>query len=119
MSNTEGTPGTAAQRFNLTSSFEQALEDWQPGKIILRLFVAGNSLRSQAAIETLHGLCEENFDGDYQLEVVDSYQKPALARQQQIIATPTLVKYLPEPRKVLIGNLSQRERFMACLGLSA
>ncbi len=106
------------KKYNLPSSFEQALLDWQPGKILLRLYVAGNSPRSQIAIENLHQLCEANLDGDYQLEVVDIYQQPELARQQQIIATPTLVKYLPQPRKVMVGDFARKERFMACLGLS-
>lgn len=104
------------QRFNI-SSFEQALSDWQPGKLLLRLFVAGFTPRSQATIDTLRQLCEARFDGNFQLEVIDIYQQPELARQQQIIATPTLVKYLPAPKKIMVGDLSHTERVLSGLGL--
>ncbi len=106
------------EKFNLPSSFEKALADWQQGKILLRLFVAGNTQQTQSLIAKLHALCETNLAGDYQLEVIDITQQPALARQQQIIATPTLVKYLPEPKKMLVGNFFQGERLMAFLGLA-
>ncbi len=103
---------------NLPTSFEQALSERKSGKVLLRLFVAGNSPRSCAAIDTLQQLCEERLDGNYQLEVIDIYQQPELVRQQQILATPTLVKYLPAPKKVMVGDLSRTERVLACLGLT-
>jgi circadian clock protein KaiB len=86
--------------------------------LLLRLFVAGNSPRSNQVIQTLRQLCDERLLGKYRLEVVDIYQQPAMARQQQIVATPTLIKMTPLPKKILIGNLSHRERVLACLGLT-
>jgi circadian clock protein KaiB len=105
------------QKYNI-SSFEQALSEWQPGKLLLRLFVAGLTPRSQAAIDTLRQLCEARIDGNFQLEVIDIYQQPELARQMQIIATPTLVKYLPAPKKVLVGDMTRTDRVLAGLGLA-
>ncbi len=105
------------QRYNI-SSFEQALSEWQPGKLLLRLFVAGFTPHSQATIDKLRQMCETRIDGNFQLEVIDIYQQPELARQMQIIATPTLVKYLPKPRKIMVGDLTQTERVLAGLGLA-
>ncbi len=103
---------------NLPTSFEQALSEWKSSQVLLRLFVAGNSPRSRAAIDTLHQLCEERLGGNYQLDVIDIYQQPELARQQQILATPTLVRYLPEPKRIMVGDLSRKERVLSCLGLA-
>lgn len=77
-----------------------------PGSLtyVLRLYVAGRTPRSEEAIERVRAICEEHLDGRYQLEVIDIYQLPALARGEQIIATPTLVRVLPEPLSRYIGN---------------
>ena len=101
------------------SSLDKAVTEGKPGKLLLRLFVAGLSPRSQATIEVLRQLIEERLDGNYLLEIIDIYQQPELARQHQVLATPTLVKYLPEPKKIMIGDLSRRDRVLTCLGLAA
>lgn len=101
------------------SSFEKALAEKAPGKLLLRLFVAGFTPRSQATIEELRKLVEERLDGNYLLEVIDIYQQPELARQQQILATPTLVKYLPDPKRIMVGDLTRKDRVLAGLGLVA
>jgi circadian clock protein KaiB len=106
-------------QINSPSSFEKAVAEGAPGKLILRLFVAGSTPRSQTTIQVLRQLIEERLDGNYLLEIVDIYQQPELARQQQILATPTLVKYLPNPKKIMIGDLSQKDRVLAGLGLVA
>jgi circadian clock protein KaiB len=98
---------------NKSSGFAQIYES----KIKLRLFVAGNSPRSSITLQVLTRLCEEHLRGVYDLEVVDIYQQPALAREAQIIATPTLVKYTPTPKKILIGDLSRTERVLIGLGV--
>jgi circadian clock protein KaiB len=87
-------------------------------RLQLRLFVAGLTPRSKLAIQTLRRLCEERMDGNYQLDIVDIYQQPALARQEQIVATPTLVKLTPWPKKIIVGDFSQTARLLAGLGLS-
>lgn len=83
----------------------------------LRLFVTGTTPRSIRAIENMHRICEENLHGAYDLEVIDVYENPDATRELQVIATPTLVKILPEPLRRIIGDLSNRERVLAGLNL--
>jgi len=97
--------------------FQEAIDRSAKTKYILRLYVAGNSPRSRAAIENIHNLCEEHLQDRYQLEVIDIYQQPSLARGEQIIATPTLIKYLPVPLRRMIGDLTKKERILVGLDL--
>lgn len=84
---------------------------------VLRLFVSGLTQRSTHAVETVRAICEEHLPGRYELEVIDIYQHPTLARDEQIIAAPTLVKKLPPPIRRMIGNLSDVERVLVGLDL--
>jgi circadian clock protein KaiB len=84
----------------------------------LRLFVTGSTPRSVRAIANMRRICEENLSGRYDLEVVDVYENPDATRELQIVATPTLVKILPEPLRRIIGDLSDRERVLAGLNLT-
>ena len=84
---------------------------------VLRLYVTGTTPQSARAILNIKTVCERNLEGRYDLEVVDIYQQPELARNEQIIAAPTLVKILPQPLRKLIGNLSDTERVLVGLGL--
>ena len=102
---------------NLDAAFEKAVSGEKHGMVHLRLFVAGFTPRSRVAIQRLRELCEEFLSNHYQLEIIDIYQQPKLAREQQIIATPTLIRYQPNPKRVLIGDLSSKERVVNCLGL--
>jgi circadian clock protein KaiB len=83
----------------------------------LRLYVAGKTAKSVAAIENLKKLCEEHLAGKYQIEVVDLLVNPQLARGDQIIAIPTLVRKLPNPIRKVIGDLSNTERALVGLQL--
>jgi circadian clock protein KaiB len=76
------------------------------GTNILRLFIAGANVRSQQAILYVRHLCEGEFKGNSTLEVIDIYQQPKLARINQIVATPTLIKEYPKPVRRYIGNLA-------------
>ena len=87
------------------------------GRYKLRLFVTGSTPRSTRAIANMRKICEENLRGRYDLEVVDVYENPDATRELQIIATPTLVKILPEPLRRIIGDLSDKERVLAGLNL--
>jgi circadian clock protein KaiB len=87
-------------------------------KYKLRLFVTGSTPRSARAIANMRKICEENLHGRYDLEVVDVYENPDATRELQIIATPTLVKILPEPLRRIIGDLSDKERVLAGLNLT-
>ncbi|QPF83800.1 circadian clock protein KaiB [Bradyrhizobium genosp. L] len=84
----------------------------------LRLFVTGSTPRSARAIANMRRICEENLEGRYDLEVVDVYENPNSTRELQIVATPTLVKVLPEPLRRIIGDLSDKERVLAGLNLT-
>jgi circadian clock protein KaiB len=86
-------------------------------RYVLRLYVTGMTQRSTEAIATIKALCEDRLQGRYDLEVIDLYQHPALAKDEQIVAVPTLVKKLPQPLRKLIGNLSDTERVLMGLDL--
>ncbi len=85
----------------------------------LRLYVAGQTPRSQAALVNLRRLCEEHLEGRFTIEVVDLVEDPKRARVDQILAIPTLVRKLPEPVRKIIGDLSDTERAMVALDLAS
>jgi circadian clock protein KaiB len=89
-----------------THAFEKALAARPAGKYILRLYVAGATERSRQAVVRARELCEAELKGNFELEVIDVFQQPILARDGQIVATPTLVREFPRPVRRLIGNLS-------------
>jgi circadian clock protein KaiB len=88
-------------------------------KHVLRLFVAGTTSQSTRAIIAARKLCAEQLAGSYDLEVVDVFQQPLLARADQVVAVPTLVKRLPPPLRRLVGDLSNTERVLVGLDLVA
>lgn len=106
------------ERVDSTRKFEKALEDAKNTRYVLRLFVAGNTSKSTQAIETIRAICEDKLEGRYVLEVIDIYQQPELARADQIIAAPTLIKTLPMPLRRIIGDLSSTERILIGLNLN-
>src|SRR5881392_960763 len=84
---------------------------------VLRLYVAGQSARSRAALQNLESICEEHLAGRYRIEVIDLLKQPQLARGDQILAVPTLVRHLPPPMKKIIGDLSNEESVLVGLDL--
>jgi circadian clock protein KaiB len=84
---------------------------------VLRLFVSGFTPRSQRAIANLKDICERHLAGRYRIEVVDLHQSPDLARDEQIIATPTLMKVRPFPPQRVIGDLSQVDKVLHSLDI--
>lgn len=83
----------------------------------LRLYVAGQTPKSIAAFANLTKICEEHLKGKYRIEVIDLFQNPQLARGDQILAVPTLVRKLPVPVRKIIGDLSNTERVLVGLDL--
>jgi circadian clock protein KaiB len=81
----------------------------------LRLYIAGRTQRSVAAFANLERICEEHLKGKYRIEVIDLLKNPQLARGDQILAVPTLVRKLPQPVKKIIGDLSNEERVLVGL----
>lgn len=84
---------------------------------LLRLYVAGQTPKSMTAFANLKNICEEYLAGQYKIEVVDLLENPKLARGDQILAIPTLVRKLPEPVRKIIGDLSNTERVLIGLDL--
>ncbi|HZW25945.1 MAG TPA: circadian clock KaiB family protein [Gallionella sp.] len=83
----------------------------------LRLYVAGQTVRSVAALNNLRQLCETHLKGRYRIEVIDLLVNPQLSREDEILAVPTLVRKLPEPMRKIIGDLSSTERVLVGLQL--
>ena len=96
----------APRRVKATQAFEKALAIRPTGKYVLRLYVAGATHRSRQALLRVRQLCEAELKDNFELQVIDVYQQPILARDGQIVATPTLVREFPRPVRRLIGNLS-------------
>jgi len=84
----------------------------------LRLYVAGQTPKSVAAIANLKKLCETHLPGRYTIEVIDLMKDPALAQRHQIVAIPTLIRQLPEPLKRIIGDLSNAEKVLVGLDIA-
>ncbi len=85
----------------------QAADEERTQPYLLRLYITGTTPASLRAVEGVRRICEEHLHGRYELEVFDIYRMPALAKDEQIIATPTLVKVLPSPLRRFIGDLSK------------
>ncbi len=99
------------------AEFEQAIKETEEEKYILRLYVTGMTARSKRAIQNIKTICEDHLKGHCELEVIDIYREPVLAKGDQIIATPTLIKKLPAPLRKFIGDLSDTEKILLGLDL--
>ena len=86
-------------------------------RYVLRLYVTGMTPKAQVAIRNIKKICEEELKGRYELEVIDIYQQPELAKREQIIAAPTLIRTLPLPLRRLVGDMSDKEKVIVGLQL--
>ena len=102
---------------NVADDWDEALEQSGEEQFLLRLYVSGMTLRCIDAITQIKDICETYLENRYQLEVIDIYQQPQLARNDQIIATPTLLRILPLPLRRLVGDLSNKRRVMVALDI--
>ena len=93
-------------------AYETAPQTWK-----LKLYIAGQTPRSMAALSNLKKIVDEHLDGRYEIEVIDLLENPQLAKGDQILAVPTLVKDLPLPLRKIIGDLSNTERVLVGLDL--
>jgi circadian clock protein KaiB len=100
-----------------TAAFERLLAGPQDQAYVLRLYVAGMTPNSLRAIANLKTICEEHLKGRYELDVIDLYQRPQLAKGEQIVAAPTLIKKVPLPLRKIIGDLSDTERVLVGLDI--
>ena len=102
---------------SITKAMESAAWRGKKEKYVLRLYVAGTTPRSQEAIRSITEICEEHLAGRCDLQVIDLYQQPVLAKGEQIIAAPTLIKKLPAPLRKLIGSMADKEKVLVGLDL--
>jgi circadian clock protein KaiB len=101
-----------------TAAFEKAAA--KPARpTVLRLYIAGSSARSTRAVQNAKQICDEHLEGRYELEVIDIFQQPKLAKDDQILAVPTLIKKLPLPLRKFIGDLSDRDLVLVGLDVRA
>ncbi len=101
-----------------TAAFERAAKAVsRRQKYVLRLYVAGMNPRSRAAIRTITKVCEENLKDRCELEIIDIYHQPTLARGEQIVAVPTLLKKVPVPLRRIIGDMASMDRVLIGLDL--
>ena len=100
-----------------TTEFERKLRKTGKEKYLLRLYIAGMTTKSKRAIQSVKQICEEHLKDRCDLEVIDVFQQPVLAKGEQIIATPTLLKKLPVPLRRLIGDMTETERILVGLDL--
>ena len=88
------------------------------GKLVLQLYVSGMTPKSLEAIQNIKRLCDEYLNDAFELEIIDIYKNPELASEQSIVFSPSLIKRLPLPKKVLIGTLKDSEKVIKALGIS-
>ncbi len=98
-------------------ALERAAAERPHRHYVLRLYIAGMTPRSKQAVENIRRLCVDYLSGRHDLEVVDIYQNPTLARGDQILAAPTLVKHLPLPLRRFVGDMSDTERILVGMDL--
>ena len=103
----------------MTKENEGSVERGEPGdeKYILRLFVTGATPNSVRAITNLKKICEIYLKGRYELEIIDIFQQPLLAKDEQVIAVPLLIKKTPLPERRLVGDMSNKEKVLKGLGI--
>ena len=101
----------------LAGEMKQAASHSRQAKYVLRLYVSGSTSKSSQAIENIKRVCEQHLKNRYDLEVIDIYQQAHLARDEQIVAVPTLIKRLPPPLRRLIGDMSDLKKVLFGLDL--
>ena len=101
----------------LAAGMKQAPSHSRQPKYVLRLYVSGSTSKSSQAIENIKRVCEQHLKNRYDLEVIDIYQQAHLARDEQIVAVPTLIKRLPPPLRRLIGDMSDLKKVLFGLDL--
>jgi circadian clock protein KaiB len=105
------------QKPGLAGKVEQADSHSPQAKYVLRLYISGSTLKSSRAVENIKRVCEQHLKNRYDLEVIDIYQQAKLARDEQIVAVPMLIKRLPLPLRRLIGDMSNQEKVLFGLDL--
>jgi circadian clock protein KaiB len=106
-----------SQMKSLVKKLEKASTTGAQSKYVLKLYITGATPRSTKAIMNIRQICEEHLKGRYELEIIDIFQQPVLAKGEQIIAAPTLIKKLPLPLRRFIGDMSDTDKILIGLDL--
>ena len=106
------------QKSGLNGELQAVVAQSRRADYQLRLYVSGSTLKSARAVENIKRICEEHLKDRYELEVIDLYQQPDLARGDQIVAVPTLLKRFPQPPRRLVGDLSNTENVLLGLDIN-
>jgi circadian clock protein KaiB len=114
---TKKTSSVRNRKLGLAGELEQPSANSRPAKYVLRLYVSGSTLKSALAVENIKRICEQYLKSQYDLKVIDIYQQPNLAREEQIVAVPTLIKRLPPPLRRLVGDMSNLKKVLFGLDL--
>ena len=101
----------------MAGEMKRAAPHSRPAMYVLRLYISGSTAKSALAVENIKRVCEQHLKNRYDLEVIDIYQQAHLARDEQIVAVPTLIKRLPLPLRRLIGDMSNLEKVLFGLDL--
>lgn len=101
----------------ISVDLDEALKRRSTAKYVLKLYVAGITRKSSTAIRSVTDICEQYLKDRYSLEIIDIYQNPTLAKGEQIIAAPTLIKELPSPLRKLIGDMADKDKVLLGLDL--
>ena len=109
--------GKKSKTETTSEAFEAAIDKAKDIKYLLRLYVTGSTPQSTRAVANIKQICEDHLKGRYDLEVIDLFQNPNLAKGEQIIAAPTLIKKLPLPLRRIIGDMSNVDRVLVGLDL--
>jgi circadian clock protein KaiB len=102
---------------DVTAEYEAELKKRKTDHYVLRLYIAGNNIRSQTAVENVKRICEEYLKGRYELEVIDIYQDRTKNLVDLVLAVPTLIKKLPLPLRRVIGDMTRKEKVLIGLDL--
>jgi circadian clock protein KaiB len=99
------------------AAFEEALKQASEGHYVLKLYVSGSSPRSAKAISNITSICDQYLAGRYDLDIIDVFQQPELAKANQLLAAPTLIKESPDPSRRLVGDFSDEDRVLYSLNI--
>jgi len=102
---------------DVTEEYERLLHEKDSARYVLRLYIAGNSPRSQVAVDNVRKVCDEHLKGRFDLEVIDIYQDNTMVPDDLVLAAPTLVRQLPLPLRRIIGDMTNKDRVLVGLDL--
>jgi len=108
----------STKRQTTTEAFEERVSNRPKERYVLCLYIAGLTPRSTLAVERIRAICDRYLAGHYQLTVIDLYLQPELARQAQVVVAPTLVKQMPSPMRLFIGDMTDEKRILQGLNIA-